>query len=98
MRFKTSKILLSMFLLTVFVSACSAVPRHHERFSHHFGSQPAPDPDLISGEWEVSFFVNGSTTPAKFTLKLEGNKVTGTAFSDHTGAGTVRDGSWQDGK
>jgi hypothetical protein len=60
--------------------------------------QPASQPDPISGTWNVSFFVNGSAHPSTFELKLEGTKVTGTAVSDHTGPGTVRDGSWSDGK
>ena len=56
------------------------------------------DNDPISGEWIVSFYVQGTTTPAKFTLKLDGAKVTGTAESAHTGPGTVRDGSWKENK
>jgi hypothetical protein len=56
------------------------------------------DADPISGEWDVSFYVQGTTTPATFKLKLDGNKVTGTAYSEHTGAGTLRDGSWAENK
>jgi hypothetical protein len=56
------------------------------------------DSDPISGEWEVSFFVQGTTTPATFKLKLDGDKVTGTAESAHTGPGTLRDGSWANNK
>ena len=56
------------------------------------------DGDPISGEWSVSFYVQGTTTPATFNLKLDGDKVTGTADSAHTGAGTVRDGSWKENK
>ncbi len=56
------------------------------------------DADPISGEWDVSFYVQGSTYPATFKLKLDGNKVTGTAYSEHTGAGTLRDGSWAENK
>lgn len=60
------------------------------------GSSQAADP--ISGEWEVSFFVQGTTSPATFNLKLDGDKVTGTAASAHTGPGTLRDGSWANNK
>jgi hypothetical protein len=82
----------------MFLSGCAAVARHHKAFAHDVGSQtPAADP--ISGEWNVSFFVKGHpTTPASFRLKLDGEKVTGTAYSDHTGEGTVRDGKYTDGK
>jgi hypothetical protein len=61
-------------------------------------SRPAADSnDPLTGEWNVSFFVHESKTPATFTLKLEGTKITGTAYSDHTGPGTIRDGKWADG-
>lgn len=56
------------------------------------------DSDPITGEWNVTFFVHERKTPASFTFKLDGTKVTGSAYSDHTGAGTIRDGKWQDGK
>ena len=55
-------------------------------------------PDLISGDWDALFKVGENTSPATFKLKLEGDKVTGTAESAHTGPGTVRDGSWKGGK
>ena len=54
--------------------------------------------DPISGDWDVSFFVQGTTTPAIFKLKLEGDKVTGTVESAHTGPGTVTKGLWTDNK
>lgn len=54
--------------------------------------------DPISGTWEVSFFVHSQVTPATFVFKLDGAKVTGTANSDHTGPGTVREGTWENGK
>jgi hypothetical protein len=46
----------------------------------------------------VTFYVHETKTPATFTFKLDGTKVTGTAYSEHTGAGTIRDGKWVDGK
>ena len=102
MRLRSVFVLAGTALLTVFVSACAAVAEHHSAL---FGKQPAQktsapanDADPISGEWNVSFFVHNSPTPATFTFKLEGSKVTGTAYSEHTGAGTIRDGKWADGK
>lgn len=61
-------------------------------------ARAAETPDLISGDWDAFFKVGEQTSPASFKLRLDGNKVTGTAESAHTGPGTVRDGSWVDGK
>ncbi|MDT7543528.1 MAG: hypothetical protein QOE33_3432 [Acidobacteriota bacterium] len=54
--------------------------------------------DPVSGDWDVTFEIQGMTVPANFKLKLDGDKVTGTAYSDHTGAGTLSKGSWVDNK
>lgn len=79
-------------------SACSAANSLHREAFRHVDSATAPASDPITGEWEVTFHVQNSKTPATFKLKLDGNKVTGTVYSEHTGAGTLRDGSWVDGK
>jgi hypothetical protein len=97
MRLTITATLALLTTLLVTVTACSAVARHHDRLVSNLTAVADSD-DPISGEWNVSFFVNGQTTPATFTLKLDGNKITGTAFSEHTGPGTVRDGSWNNGK
>jgi hypothetical protein len=82
-------------LLAGVPSACSAVSLHHEVFA---AKDSRPDADPITGEWDVTFQVQNSKTPATFKLKLDGDKVTGTVYSEHTGAGTLRDGSWKDNK
>jgi hypothetical protein len=94
MRSKTISLLSVLTLATIFLSACSAIAKHHDEMFRPANDQSNP----ISGEWDVSFFVHEKKTPATFTLKLEGTKITGTAYSDHTGTGTVRDGKWVDGK
>jgi Tfp pilus assembly protein PilW len=96
MRLKTFVSLVLVALAAGVPLACSGAATLHNEISHHEVSRPDPDP--ISGEWEVSFYVQGTTTPATFKLKLDGNKVTGTAESAHTGPGTVRDGSWTENK
>ena len=99
-----SKLLLTLTTLVLIiglVSACSAVAKHHSAFfgePTHTSSATVDDKDPITGEWNVIFFVQGHNTPATFTFKLDGQKVTGGAYSDHTGAGTIRDGKWIDGK
>jgi hypothetical protein len=64
----------------------------------HSAKTQTQTPDPISGDWDARFKVGDQTSPATFKLKLDGNKVTGTAESAHTGPGTLSDGSWTDGK
>jgi len=61
-------------------------------------TRTAKNDDPISGEWNVTFYVHDLKTPASFAFKVDGTRVTGTAYSNHTGAGTIRDGKWVDGK
>lgn len=101
MRSKTISILTVLTLATIFLSACSVIAKHHAALT---GSEPArtarvhESDDPISGEWNVAFYVHNSKTPATFTLKLDGAQITGTVYSEHTGAGTLRDGKWENGK
>src|SRR6266853_4759886 len=98
MRLKTPTVLAAMIFVTILLTACSAIAKHHAAFTGNARTTSAPitsdNPDPISGEWNVSFFVHDTTTPAIFNLKLAGTKVTGTVYSEHTGPGTVRDGKW----
>jgi hypothetical protein len=96
MRLKTFVSMVLLALAAGVPLACSAAATLHNEILRPEVSRPDPDP--ISGEWEVSFYVQGATTPATFKLKLDGDKVTGTAESAHTGPGTVRDGSWKENK
>jgi hypothetical protein len=87
--------MISLVLLTLLVgvvSACSAAAFHHEVFAHE-NSRQATDP--ITGEWDVTFHVQDMKTSATFKLKLDGDKLSGTVYSEHTGEGTLRDGSWK---
>ncbi len=87
-----SRIFTSLILIMLALAAAS-------QFSANIRSVGATQtPDLISGDWDALFKVGEHTSPASFKLKLDGDKVTGTAESAHTGPGTVRDGSWVDGK
>lgn len=102
MRLRSFQGLLVLTLLAFVASIGSAVASHHEALPSHQSAQPGVEQgnqtDPISGAWDASFFVQGTTAPATFDFKLDGTKVTGTANSDHTGPGTIRDGSWADGK
>jgi len=54
--------------------------------------------DPVSGEWQVVFSIAGQTAEGTLKLKLDGDKVTGTIESAHTGPGTVSKGKFVDGK
>jgi hypothetical protein len=88
------------FLAVNLLSGCSAISAHHRSFVKQYVRQtsPAPSDDPISGEWNVTFYVHEDKTPATFTFKLDGATLTGSAYSEHTGPGTIRDGKWADGK
>lgn len=53
--------------------------------------------DEISGEWEAVADAQGQPFPFILTLKLDGEKVTGSS-SSQLGVGNIRTGSWKDGK
>ncbi len=53
--------------------------------------------DEISGEWEAMADAQGQPFPFTLSLKLDGEKVTGSSNSQ-LGAGTVTTGTWKDGK
>lgn len=88
--------LLLLVLIIPSVSACSAMAMHH--LGHNVSHKTTVSSDPITGEWDVVFKVDASTTPATFNLRLDGDKVTGTANSQHTGPGVLRDGFWKDGQ
>ena len=96
MRLRTFFGLLFMTLLAAWVSANSVFAGQDEGHAHNQPAQQiaSGQTDPISGAWDVSFMVNGDAHPATFDLKLERAKVTGAAFSEHTGPGTLREGGW----
>ena len=56
----------------------------------------APATDL-SGQWEAVADANGQPFPFLLTLKVEGEKVTGSS-SSQLGEAMIKEGSWKDGK
>jgi hypothetical protein len=62
--------------------------------------ESAPDPsaaELLSGEWDAAADAQGQAFPFTLTLKVEGDKVTGSSSSS-LGNSTISSGSWKDGK
>jgi hypothetical protein len=53
--------------------------------------------DEISGEWAATADANGQPFPFSLSLKVDGEKVTGSSSSE-LGTSTITSGSWKDGK
>ena len=53
--------------------------------------------DEISGEWDAAADAQGQPFPFTLTLKVEGEKVTGSS-SSQLGSSTISSGNWKDGK
>jgi hypothetical protein len=56
------------------------------------------DVDPLTGDWNATFTIAGQSVQVKLNFKLDGQQVTGTVVSAHTGAGTVKGGEWKDKK
>src|ERR1035441_3008117 len=48
----------------------------------------------IAGEWTISFMVQGQTVPGTLVLAVEGETLTGTVETQHTGPGRLQDGKF----
>jgi len=55
--------------------------------------EPAPG---ISGTWSATFSVEGQSVPVLLKIAEKDGVVAGTVESDHTGPGTINDGTWKD--
>ena len=85
----TALVIMCALTLATIVLACAAATQQ----------TPAPQTnDPITCEWNVKFTLQGMTVPGTFKLKLEGERVTGTVESEHTGAGTLADGALKENK
>lgn len=56
-----------------------------------------PAADVISGEWDAVADAQGQPFPFTLTMKLDGEKVTGSSNSD-LGNSPISNGNWKDGK
>jgi hypothetical protein len=64
----------------------------------HKPKQSNPKADAISGAWDAVLTTDDNTVQLTLTLKLEGNKVTGSSESSHLGSGAISNGSWANNK
>lgn len=58
---------------------------------------PPPAPINLTGEWEAIADANGQAIPFTLTLKVEGEKVTGSS-SSQLGDSVITSGTWKDGQ
>ena len=58
----------------------------------------AVNSDSVSGNWNITFKMGEHTGEGTMSLKLDGDKVTGTVETAHTGTGTLSNGTFKDGK
>ena len=87
MRLRTSVILVALTLFAVDSTASATMPW-----------QPKPKADALSGVWDAALVTDDNTRQLTLTLKLEGNKVTGSFESSHLGSGAINNGSWVNNK
>lgn len=58
---------------------------------------PAADAVNLNGNWDGVADANGNEIPFSLVLKVDGETVTGSS-SSQVGQGTIKSGSWKDGK
>lgn len=93
MRLKTFLILMAMTL-----AAVCALESNQVATASVSSDDAAKKTDRISGDWDVTFELQGMKVQGTFTFQLDGDKVTGTADSQHTGHGTLSDGTFVQNK
>jgi len=92
MRLRTSVILVALTLITAASTVSAMMPWLHTPKQHKSKA------DAISGAWDAVLTADDNTRQLTLTLKLEGNKVTGSFESSHLGSGAVNNGSWVNNK
>jgi hypothetical protein len=87
-----------LFLVVASLALASAAPLLLNATAQPHMQENRAAADTISGEWNIDFHLMGTTAPGTMTLKLEGEKISGTVHSEHTGSGTLSNGSFAEGK
>lgn len=60
-------------------------------------AQPAAT-DSIEGNWIVTFTIQGQTVQGQMAFHTDGDKLSGTVETAHTGRGTLQGGAWSHNK
>ena len=63
-------------------------------------AQPSASPTgpSIDGDWVITFQAQGQSVSGNLHFKTDGDQVTGTVETAHTGPGTVKNGKWSQEK
>ena len=59
---------------------------------------PAKASGGVNGDWNVSFTIAGQSADGNISLDVNGKSLTGTVFTEHTGKGTITDGTFENNK
>jgi hypothetical protein len=60
-----------------------------------FGQQsPSPADQSIDGDWIITFQAQGRGVSGNLYFKADGERLTGTVETAHTGPGTIQNGKW----
>jgi hypothetical protein len=65
---------------------CVVLSQHHA----------APSGKSIAGDWVIHFQAEGQSVSGKLHLEVDGDRLTGTIETAHTGPGTIQNGKWND--
>ena len=84
MRWKTFQMLAALLVPALALSV----------YAESLAGQSQGKADPISGHWEVTYTVAGTAIVGSMDLKLEGDKIAGKSFTEHTGPGTLSKGVW----
>lgn len=52
----------------------------------------------VKGDWDVTFSIAGHAADGTMSFDVSGKKLTGSVFTEHTGKGTVTDGTFDNNK
>ena len=80
---------------TIAAVICSALALPYLVFG-----QPSPSPadQSIDGDWIITFQAQGRGVSGNLHLKTDGERLTGTVETAHTGPGTIQNGKWSQQK
>lgn len=85
--------------MTIKVSAMIALASAALMCSAMALTQSGPEASsAINGKWTVSFTIQGQTVSGELAFHAQGEKLTGTVDTQHTGHGTLEDGKWTNNK